>query len=402
MPYGGGPVQRDMGASLGATEVIPMIETIPLKELISISKGKKPTELIDEERVGFQPYLTAAQLLHGEVKQWARGGIETNFSDVLISWDGTVGNVGWGITGIVGSTIGIISPNLERVDVAFLGRFLSTKKRLLNDTATGATIKHIRRSVLENLEFPSIPMDEQKRIAAILDKANEIKNNATKAQKIRDEIIHSSFLEMFGDPVLNEKGWNTRELSECISSIKAGWSSKNENRLAEDGEWGVLKISAVTSGKFNPKEHKFVENTDFKKEPIIPQIGDLLFSRANTRELVGATCIVDQKVERLFLPDKLWRIETYEGIMNKTYLRYLLGHDEFRKTLTKKATGSSGSMLNISQKKLLELLIPLPPIELQNQFEYFVNKASEIFVSANKGIQIAKALNKSSIESLIN
>jgi type I restriction enzyme S subunit len=84
--------------------------------------------------------------------------------------------------------------------------------------------------------------------------------------------------------------------------------------------------------------------------------------------LVAATCLVEQDEPKLFLPDKLWKIIPDEKITCTEYLRYLLAHPRFREKLTKQATGTSGSMLNISQAKVRGINMPVPPIKLQKQF----------------------------------
>ena len=140
------------------------------------------------------------------------------------------------------------------------------------------------------------------------------------------------------------------------------------DRAAGSEEVGVLKISAVTSGRYRPNENKAVENIEAGRSLVTPQKGDLLFSRANTRELVAATCIVDRMVENVFLPDKLWRIRLKSQRVTPEYLKFVLSDPTFRTGLCSKATGTSGSMLNISQGKLLETTLPLPPIGQQRAF----------------------------------
>ena len=157
-------------------------------------------------------------------------------------------------------------------------------------------------------------------------------------------------------------------MHKVIQDIEAGWSANSEERRCENDEWGVLKISAVTSGRFQANDHKVVEEPSFKKPPIIPQRGDLLFSRANTRELVAATCLVEKDYERLFLPDKLWRIKPEPKVANAEYLRFLLSDTKYRSLIAGKATGTSGSMLNVSQAKLLEMNAPIPQLEIQQRF----------------------------------
>ena len=157
---------------------------------------------------------------------------------------------------------------------------------------------------------------------------------------------------------------------------------------------------AVTSGIFNPNEHKVVEDMNKSKSIIQPQKGDLLFSRANTRELVAAVCMVHENTDKLFLPDKLWRIRTGSKVQSE-YLLFVLSNKRFRYELTKKATGTSGSMLNVSKQKLLEMIIPIPPESMQLRFKQLYWQCQKTWGSLNKSKSLSNSLNSSLASSLM-
>ncbi len=219
------------------------------------------------------------------------------------------------------------------------------------------------------------PLPEQRRITAILDKADAIRRKRQESLRLLDDFLRSAFVQIFGDPIRNEKGWMRASASSVIASIEAGSSVKGEERKQGHGEWAVLKISAVTSGWYLPAERKVVAAPPH--DPVVPKAGDLLFSRANTRELVAATCLVDRDEERVFLPDKLWLIRPDAALATVEYLRFLLAEPRFRHTLTRHATGTSGSMLNVSQERVLRLDLPLPPLQRQRHFSSLVRKVFE-------------------------
>jgi type I restriction enzyme S subunit len=232
--------------------------------------------------------------------------------------------------------------------------------------------KRVPSDFFERYRLPLPPLPEQRRIAAILDEADLLRRKRREALGLLDELLRSAFLEMFGDPVTNPRGWPRLSLRTVIANIEPGWSASGTDRPAAPGEWGVLKVSAVSTGLFLPDENKRVESPEFAKPPIVPRRGDLLFSRANTRELVAATCLVDADFEGIFLPDKLWRISCFADVAVVEWLRFLLANEAFRGTLTKQATGTSGSMLNVSQDKLLDLEAPVPPVVDQRRFASLV------------------------------
>lgn len=250
----------------------------------------------------------------------------------------------------------------------FLNSF-SGQKQILSDFR-GATVGGISRGFINKVNIPLNPLEDQNKIVSILDKINTILNKRQETIIKYDELLRAIFLDTFGNPMERPNQWRLDTIGRGLTNLSSGISySGEENKFLEDDELGVLKISAVTKGFFNSSEFKAVKKNIIKRQTIHPKKGDLLFSRANTLELVGATCIVDANYDNLFLPDKIWKVETDESTIKKTYLHYVLQNKDVRKSFLSIATGSSGSMLNISMDKFRNIIIPYPPIELQEQFE---------------------------------
>lgn len=239
----------------------------------------------------------------------------------------------------------------------------------LSYAITGTTRGKLTKSALNKIKIPLPPLKEQKKIAAILDKAQALIDKRKEAIIKLDELIQTVFLDMFGDPMQNEKGWNIVKISDVVDDIISGWSVGGEERERNDDELAVLKISSVTSGTFKPDEYKVVSKDVINRKLVHPLKGDILFSRANTRELVGACCIVEDDYFDLFLPDKLWKIKLNESIVSKYFFSSVLSNSSFRTIISNRASGTSGSMMNISKSKLLDLAIILPPLEKQSKYE---------------------------------
>lgn len=120
---------------------------------------------------------------------------------------------------------------------------------------------------------------------------------------------------MFGDPVKNPFGWPTMTLDQATKEIVSGQCLNGDAGKLQPGQKAVLKVSAVTYGSFDANEYKVLRDTKQITKGIYPQKGDLLFSRANTREYVGATVLIDQDYPELMLPDKLWKLIFKHEIM---------------------------------------------------------------------------------------
>ncbi|ELU4450641.1 restriction endonuclease subunit S [Salmonella enterica] len=266
----------------------------------------------------------------------------------------------------------VLRPNKKMVDTKYLFHYIKSDDFVnkLVKLATGANYPAVSDKIIKEQQLKKISLCEQKNIAAILDKAEGIGQKREQAIKLADNFLRATFFEMFGDPVKNPKRWKTDKIKKGILAITSGWSATGENTPCKSDEFGVLKISSVTSGIFKPEENKVVacESIPASKKLIHPKKGDLLFSRANTRELVAAICMVHQDYDNLFLPDKLWSIKLNHELLLPEFFLILIQNEKVRELLTKQATGTSGSMLNISKNKFEETEIIFPEINVQKDF----------------------------------
>jgi len=241
-------------------------------------------------------------------------------------------------------------------------------------------------------EIPLPPPSEQRRIVEILNQADALRKRTREADAKAARILPALFLKMFGDPATNPMGWPIHPLRKAIAAIDPGWSAPSEARTRAAHEFGVLKVSAVTSGTFLPSEHKAVTTDVDGRALIAPRKGDLLFSRANTRELVAATCIVEHDEPMLFLSDKLWRITPDKQEADGLFLKMLLTNEFVRDQIRSRASGSSGSMLNVSQNAVLRTEVTLPPITKQKPFSENARRVLSILRSSEEPARRVEAI----------
>lgn len=238
--------------------------------------------------------------------------------------------------------------------------------------------KRVPADLLRRLEIPLPPLDEQKRIAAILDKADALRRQRRQALALLDSLTQSIFLEMFGDLIENARSFPAGRISDWVADFETGKNLAPDPDNSEPLSNRVLKVSAVTSGRFNPEESKPLPMKYVVPSHHFVRFGDLLFSRANTSELIGATALVSQQCERLVLPDKIWRfIWKGENHPNPVFIHGLFSSAPFRAALSKRATGTSGSMKNISKEKVLGIACGIPTRVLQDEFAHKVDKLGQ-------------------------
>lgn len=259
------------------------------------------------------------------------------------------------------------------IDFAFLYYLLQNKD--LNDFANRGNPPSIRQSEVETWKIPLPPLPEQQRIAALLDRADRLRRTRRYAQQLSDSFLQAVFMEMFGDPVRNDKNWKMTTVSSFVAEFQAGKSILTDDSDYYESTYRVLKVSAVTWRKYLPEESKPVPQGYVPQKQHIVRQGDLLISRANTYELVGATAYVYDTPPNLLLPDKLWRFVWEEpSKITPLFVWVLFMNSSFQRELGNRATGTSGSMKNISMEDVLDLPAPLPPLPLQQKFARIVQQ----------------------------
>lgn len=159
--------------------------------------------------------------------------------------------------------------------------------------------------------------------------------------------------------------WNDLLLGGMLKAIDAGWSPSCPEEPPNVGEWGVLKVSAITSGKYVPSESKRLPS-NLKPVPAFEvQEGDVLLARANgVAELVATTVLVGSTQPRLMLSDKTLRLVPFRDRLTDSYLAHAMSSSRTRMQVNGMLNGSSGQQ-NISQAQIRRLCIPVPPLDEQ-------------------------------------
>lgn len=276
--------------------------------------------------------------------------------------------------GIVTADIIKMSVDENIADRMYVAQFLNSE--LAKGQVAAITFGNTRPKVtlrdFKEIRLPLPPLAEQRRIAEVLDRTEALLTKRRAAVIMLNEFIVVSFSRLFGDLVANELGWPSASVSDFVAGFQSG-----KNVVADDegaaAEYRVLKVSAVTSLEYVPGASKAAPIGYKPPKSHIVRSGDLLFSRANTAELIGATAYVFDTPSNVLLPDKIWRFVWREPeVVDPLFVWFLFRQASFRREVSKLSTGSSGSMKNIAQDKVLGIRVGLPPLSLQREFAQIV------------------------------
>jgi len=258
----------------------------------------------------------------------------------------------------------------KNIDKRYLLHFLRRPQTVewASTRSTGVNLPRLSPSELETLEIPLPPLDEQRRIAAILDKADALRRKRKRALELLGSLGQSIFGEMFGN-LVESSTYRRGTISDWVVDFDTGKNLAPDPDDRRTNGYRVLKVSAVTSGTFLPTEAKPLPRDYEPPSSHFVDKGDLLFSRANTAELIGATAYVDSELSGLVLPDKIWRfVWRQANEPHPRFIQALFSTPEFRREISKRATGTSGSMKNISKEKVLSIEVAMPDRRMQNKF----------------------------------
>lgn len=269
----------------------------------------------------------------------------------------------------------------EQVIPEYLYYFLRSQKEKFIKDGVGGAQPNISAGYLKKVEMELPSLDEQKVIVDILDKISNVVFKRKFELHSLDNLIRARFVEMFGDMK------PTVTVERYISELRGGKSLAG-NEICKNK---VLKTGAATFGWFDSEQYKYLP-IDYEPLPEHKvETGDVIISRMNTPELVGACSYVFEAPDDMYYPDRLWKV-ILKPETNPIFLWQLLWDREIRRQIKEKSGGTSGTMHNISKPKLLGIKCIDAPIELQKQFADFVRQVDKSKVAVQKALDETQLL----------
>jgi type I restriction enzyme, S subunit len=272
----------------------------------------------------------------------------------------------------------IVRPNITVLEPAYFYHWLgrSSTRRAIKDMVKGI---HLYPKDVARLTIHLPPLADQQRVAEVLDKVDTLRAKRRATITELDKLGKSIFLDMFGDVPANPKRWPITPVSAYVAAFEGGRSFDSEAGKNAVTARRILKVSAVTGMRFAAEQSKPVPDDYRAASNHFVRCGDLLFSRANTTDLVGAVAYVNETPDNLLLPDKIWRfVWSRPEQIEPLFIWALFQTRAVRDEISRRATGTSGSMKNISQEKVLGINTICPPVEEQRRFAQAIEVVERI------------------------
>ena len=342
--------------------------------IVSIHKGKKH-EITDDILSSSIRVLQIDDLRNDHLLKYTndKKGVKANEEDLMIVWDGAnAGTIGFGKSGYIGSTIAVLRKKQPgKYSTIFLGKFLQSQFSYLKKNTTGATIPHIDRKSLETLRIPVIGLDEQIHIANLLTKAENLITQRKESIRLLDEFLKSKFLEMFGSLFVEQNETYKTIASSCNFIDYRG---KTLVRVSS----GIPYISAkcVRQSYFDVSRIDYITEESYEKVMTrgFPKPNDVLFTTEGAT--MGFVCRIPRDFPNVFsVGQRIITLQCKESL-NPEFLEFTLNNKEIQKQIFKRSSGSAA--IGIRAAEFSEIKIPVPPIELQNQFAKIIEKGESL------------------------
>ncbi|MBO3338257.1 restriction endonuclease subunit S [Clostridium perfringens] len=313
---------------------------------------------------------------------------EVVMNDILISMSGSIGKVSkyeHTEPSLLNQRIGKfeILEGIE-VDREFLFYYLrsdSFKRAIIKD-ANGCVVSNISAKSIVSCSIPIPLLDIQKKIVKVLEKAEKTLEKRKKSIALLDELIKSKFIEMFGDPVKNPLGWELKPFLDS-GNCKNGMNfSANESgvELQYVGVGDFKDLSKIDNVNALGK----VSLNKIPSNEYILQDGDILFVRSNgNKELVGRCLAIYPNGVPTTYSGFCIRYRKTDDKLEIPYLLQVLKTDSMRKNMA----GRGANIQNLNQQILGSLMIPVPPIEIQNQFTNFIEHVDKLKFEMEKSLK---------------
>jgi len=332
----------------------------------------KSGELKNRYITSVEEYITELAVEKSSAKLVSKGSL------LIAMYGATVGEVSQlTFDATTNQAICNIAPDENVCDVNYLYRFLEASKPYLLSRRVGGGQPNISQGIIKDLEVPLPSLSEQRRIASILDKADELRQKRQQAIEKLDQLLQATFIDMFGDPILNTKNWPSDKKLGDIADIVSGITKGRKITGKSLREIPYLAVSNVQDKYLNLSVIKTIEASDEEIERYKLQQGDLLLTEGGDPDKLGRGTLWNNEVDECIHQNHVFRVRLTSKDFTPNYLNWIVGSEYGKRYFLKSAKQTTGiASINMGQLKKLPLLIP--PLDLQIQFDERCNKFHQI------------------------
>ena len=376
-------------------------KNVKLSSLCQMNSGGTPSRAVLDYYSGDIPWAKISDI------EAAKGGIVLNTEEylskkgleainnrvfekgtLLLAMYGSVGKVAF--AGMEMSTnqaiLGIKIKDESLLNYSYLKYWFITMREKLLYRAVGGTLQNISLGIVKDLQIPLPPLETQKRIADILDAADALRKKDQELLTKYDELAQAIFIDMFGDPVKNEKGWETSKLKDVTLKIGSGATPTGGKTAYKKAGISLIRSMNVYDFAFKWKDLAFIDEIQAAKlNNVEVKSKDVLFNI--TGASVCRCSIVPDKLLPARVNQHVAIIRVKTELLNPIFLNHLLVSNKVKAKLLGVGSAGGAVMEAITKEQLEGFEIILPSIELQNDFQ---KKIDVLFMQKDTQINSAE------------
>ena len=257
---------------------------------------------------------------------------------------------------------------------------------------TGATIPHIYFKDYKNEEFNLDSIEKQAEIVDVLGRCQQVIEKRKREMQLLDDLIKARFVEMFGDPIQNPKGWDMSLIEEVVANeknaLKAGpFGSALKKEYYVTSGYKIYGQEQVISGDCTFGDYYIDEERYKSLENCAVQAGDVLISLVGT---YGKLLIMPEVFEPGIINPRLMKITFDKEKINPYYFKFFFQSESLKRALSENTHGGTMDILNLGIVR--KIAMPLPPLKLQNEFADFVKQVDKSKVAVQKALDETQML----------
>ena len=265
----------------------------------------------------------------------------------------------------------------KKLDQQYLLHYLKSDiaRTYINALATGSVRDNLKFSVLQELPINLRPIDEQRKLASVLDYVDSVIGLRNEELSTLDTLVKSRFVELFGDMFLNSKAWKKQELdslADVVSGITKGRKTKEPHLI----EVPYMAVSNVKDGYIDWTTVKTIQATQQEIEQYRLLPDDVLMTEGGDPDKLGRGAILKEPLQNCIHQNHIFRVRLNESLILPAFFEEYLKHQKAKRYFLGCAKQTTG-IASINMRKLKALPVLLPPLELQEQFAAFVEQTDK-------------------------
>ena len=323
--------------------------------------------------------------------------VELNDGDVLISWSASLGVYLWNRgKALLNQHIFKVVFDKVEIDKFYFMYAVEYNLDKMSLKTHGATMKHITKKDFDNVVIPYPDLDYQKEVAYRLTSLKGIIENYKKQLDLLDELVKARFMEMFGDPVLNEKSWRVIKLGKLCSKICSGNTPKGGSDNYTKVGIMFFRSQNVWKNRLELDDIVYIdEATHEKMKETSLNYGDILITktgRINTENSsLGRSALFLGKNDSANINGHVYLVRINSELVNRHFVLQILISPQYRDLIRRVCVGGIDKR-QLNQNHIYDFPIIIPPLELQNQFASFVQEIDKSRSRIQKSLEASQEL----------